>query len=192
MNNESLIMKFKEVGNDVRVSNMVDISRPQLIKIGNHVGIDSFFACTTQLEIGNYVHISPRVSVIGGAEGLFRMADFTFLSTGSNIICGSEEFKGAGLIGPLIPSRYHDTIIRKPVIIERYAGVCAGSTVLPGAVISEGSVIGANSLVLANTVTEPWTIYVGSPIRPVAKRPNEIMIDYAEKFLAERGEHFLY
>jgi galactoside O-acetyltransferase len=45
--------------------------------------------------------------------------------------------------------------------------------------LAEGSVIGANSLVTKST--EPWTIYVGSPAKPVKARPKEKMIEYARR-----------
>ncbi len=33
--------------------------------IGDHTAIDKGFYCTTQLIIGNYVHIGPYVTIIG-------------------------------------------------------------------------------------------------------------------------------
>jgi acetyltransferase-like isoleucine patch superfamily enzyme len=168
------------LGNDVQISPMVDIRRPNLIQIGNHVGIDSFFVCTTQLKLGDYIHISPHVGIIGGANALLTMEDFTFLSLGSRIICATEEFQGAGLIGPLIPPPYHDNLIQKPILIQKFAGVCSNSTILPGSIISTGSIIGANSLVLSNTITKPWTIYGGSPIRELGPRNQGNMLKFAD------------
>lgn len=155
------------------------ISRPELVTIGNHVAIDFGFVCTTQLSVGDYVHISPHVSVIGGKQGLLSIKDFCFISTGARMICGSEKFQGAGLIGPLIPEEYKDDLLLDPIIMENFSGVCANSVVMPGVTMSEGSVLGANSFLKQST--EPWTIYAGSPARPIKKRESKTMYQYAKE-----------
>ena len=55
-------------GTDVFLHESVEFTRKELVKIGNHVAIDSGFYCTTGLTIGDYVHISPHVAVIGGKK----------------------------------------------------------------------------------------------------------------------------
>lgn len=166
-------------GEDVFISALVDIRRPELVKIGNHVAIDSFFYCTTELNIGDYVHISPHVAVIGGKKTALNVEDFCFLSVGSKFVCGSETFNGVGLIGPLIPTEYQDEQQLLPITLKRFSGVLANSVVLPGVTMAEGSVLGANSLLKEDT--EPWTIYVGNPARPIRKRSMDKAYEYAEK-----------
>jgi len=167
-----------KIGEDVFISKNTEITRPELCAIGNHVAIDSGFYCTTKLTIGDYVHISPHVAVIGGKYTSLTIEDFCFVSVGAKLVCGSETFNGDGLIGPLIPDKYKDTLILEPIVMKRFSGVCAGSVVLPGVTMAEGSVLGASSMLKCNT--EPWTIYVGSPARPLKKRKSETMIRYAK------------
>jgi acetyltransferase-like isoleucine patch superfamily enzyme len=174
---------FSGVGDDVIIGDPVDIRRPHLVKIGNHVAIDPFTTITTQLELGNYIHISPKVSIIGGKTAKLTMEDYTFISTGCNVICAGEKFYGDGLVCPFLPEKYRDTVIDDPIVIKRFGGICAGSTVLSGSVISEGTVIGAGSLVLKNTVTKPWTIYAGCPIREIRPRNKETILRYADEIL---------
>lgn len=168
-----------KLGNDVYINEFTSISRPELVTIGNHVGIDFGFVCTTQLKIGDYVHISPHVSVIGGKKTCLTIEDFCFISTGSRMICGSELFQGDGLIGPLIPDTYKDKQILEPITLKKFSGVCANSVVMSGVVMSEGSVLGANSFLKEST--EPWTIYAGSPARPIKKRKKEKMYSFAKE-----------
>ena len=167
------------IGIDVVVDANTKITRPELCTIGNHVAIDWGFYCTTQLTIGDYVHVSPNVSVIGGRKTALAIEDFCFVSVGAKMICGSELFKGDGLIGPLIPEEFVDLQDLRPVVLQRFSGVCANSVVLPGVTIATGSVLGANSLL--KTSTEPWTIYAGSPARPIQSRRSDIMIEYAKR-----------
>ncbi len=165
------------VGEDVRISNLAVIRRPELVTIGRHVAIDEFFVCSTALEIGDYVHISPLVSVIGGIHGLLRMGHFTTISVGARIICVSEEYLGEGLLGPTVPEPYKDDLRVGPVIIGNFAAVATNAVVMPGVTIGEGSVVGACSYVSRNT--EPWTIYCGTPARPIKRRRSDKMKECA-------------
>jgi galactoside O-acetyltransferase len=166
-------------GDDVYINEVTSISRPELVKIGNHVAIDFGFVCTTKLEIGDYIHISPHVSVIGGKNTSLIIEDFCFISTGARMICGSEKFLGDGLVGPLIPEKYKDNQILEPIVLKRFSGVCANSVVMPGVLMSEGSILGANSFLKEST--EPWTIYAGSPAKPIKKRNKEKCYEYAKE-----------
>ena len=167
------------IGEDVYINEITSITRPDLVKIGNHVAIDFGFVCTTGLVLGDYIHISPHVSVIGGKKTSLILEDFCFILTGSRMICGSDLFQGDGLIGPIIPEKYQDKQILEPINLKRFSGVCANSVVLSGVTMSEGSVLGANSFLKEST--EPWTIYGGSPAKPIKKRKKEKMYQYARE-----------
>jgi dTDP-4-amino-4,6-dideoxy-D-glucose acyltransferase len=171
-------------GYDVYISSSAEVRRPELVTIGNHVAIDSFFYCTTGLTIGDYVHVSPHVAVIGGAKTALIIEDFCFVSVGSRLICGTELFHGDGLIGPLIPDEYKDQQLLAPIHLQRFSGTLANSVVLPGVTMAEGSVLGANSLL--KTDTEPWTVYAGSPARPIRSRDRARAYEYAAKM----GYHY--
>lgn len=166
-------------GDDVFIDRNAEITRPELCRLGNHIAIDSGFYCTTGLKVGDYVHISPHVAVIGGKTGLLELGNFTFVSVGSNLVCASEEFYGEGLIGPLIPPQYKDKLRSDPIIFKPFSGVAANCVVLPGVILGEGSVVGACSLVLEST--EPWTIYYGSPAKPCKRRPSSKILQFAKE-----------
>ena len=168
-----------KLGEDVIIDANTHFTRPGLVQIGNHVGIDWGFYCTTALTVGDYVHISPHVAVIGGGKTGLTVGDFCFISVGAKMVCGSERFYGAGLIGPLIPDEYKDEQILEPIVMQAFSGVCANSVVMSGVTMAEGSILGANSFLKTNT--EPWTIYAGSPARPIAQRPSETMKRYARE-----------
>ena len=174
--NKFLLSKF---GTDVFISKNAEIRRPELVEIGNHSAIDSGFYCTTAVTIGDYVHIGPYVTCIGGASGTLIMKDFAGFSAGCRIVCLSDEYLGEGLTGPMIPKELKGPTHGAPVICERFSLLGTNCVLLPGVTLGEGSVIGANSLVTKST--EPWTIYVGSPARPIKIRPKEKMLANAKK-----------
>lgn len=156
------------VGDDVIISEFSEIRYKDKVIIGKHNAIDFGFVCSTQLTIGNFCHISPHVSIIGGKAASFIMHDFCFLSSGARIVCATEKFRGDGLIGPMIPEEYKDIVSNKEVMMDKHCGVLTNAVVLPGVTMAEGSILGANSLLKEDT--EPWTIYAGNPAVPIKKR----------------------
>lgn len=76
------------------------------------------------------------------------------------------------MTNPTIPDNYKKIIYGK-VTIGRHSIIGSGTTILPGVTLEEGTSIGANSLV--NKSTEPWGIYVGSPIRKLKDRKKDLL-----------------
>jgi len=177
-NNVRLKEKLAKHGKDIFISKHVEIKYPELVEIGSHIAIDSGFKCTVQMKLGDYVHIAPDVVVIGGKKGYLELGHFTGIAAGSKIVCGSENYVEGGLIGPTIPEKFRNLII-KPVIFENFVVVGVNCSVMPGVILREGSVIGANSVVTKNT--EPWTVYVGSPARPIRQRDKVTALKYAKE-----------
>lgn len=167
-------------GKDVFISPHVEFRRPHLVNIGNHIAIDTGFYISTGAHLLNHIHIAPYVTVVGGAMGMLKMGNFTNLSAGCKVICGSDSFLGDGLISaPGIPDEYRDVLKTEPVVLQNFANVGANVVILPGVILAEGSVAGACSLVTKNT--EPWTIYTGIPAKPVKSRNSEKMKEYAKR-----------
>lgn len=173
------------LGEDVYIHENSSFSRAEGVTIGDHTAIDYGFYCTVgTLILGRYVHISSHVSVIGGENGFLEMEDFSFISAGSRIVCGSESYMGEGLVGPRIPPEYKDKTTIAPITFERFAGVGSNVIVMPGVTLAEGSIVGGNSYVSKDT--EPWTIYVGNPAKPVKVRPKDRILEYAKRLLSEQ------
>ncbi len=168
---------LRRCGLDVVISASVEIKRPHLVSIGSHVAIDSGFYCTVAADLGDYIHIGPHVSVIGGEHGHLTMASFTTIAAGCRLICSSDEFLGAGLVGSTIPNEYRDNVTYGEIRFELFSSLGTNVVVHPGVTLAEGSVVGSCSLVTKDT--EPWTIYHGAPARAVRARPRERMIAYA-------------
>jgi dTDP-4-amino-4,6-dideoxy-D-glucose acyltransferase len=171
--------KLKSIGTNVFISASVEIRRPHLVSVGNHVAIDTGFYLTTGASIGDYIHIAPYVSVIGGATTILTLEHFTTIAAGTRIICASDGHMGEGLIGPTIPDAYRDSVFFGNVTFKKFASVGTNVVIMPGVTLAEGSIVGACSLLTKDT--EPWTVYVGTPAKPVKMRPKEKMIEYASE-----------
>jgi dTDP-4-amino-4,6-dideoxy-D-glucose acyltransferase len=177
--------KLKHCGEDVRIGSNTIIKYPELVSIGSHVAIDPFCYITTALEIGDYVHIAPFVSIIGGRNAVCIIKHFSGIAAGSRIICGSDDFLGSGLTGPTVPTEYHADLIFKPVILEKFVIIGTNCIIHPGANIGEGAAVGSASLITKNL--EPWYLYTGIPVKPVRPREREKMLEMEARLRRERG-----
>jgi len=105
------------------------------------------------------------------------MKEFSGISARNTVLAGSDDFTNS-MMNPQVPVKY-----RKPklttVTFERFSCTGAHCVVMPGITLGEGSVIGANSVITKDT--EPWTVYVGSPARPIKSRDKTLILKYARE-----------
>lgn len=185
LSREQLVrMGFGELGEDVKVSDRCSIYGAEHVRIGSHVRIDDYAIITAKepVVIGSYVHISARV-YIGGTYGV-AVGDFVNLSVGVAVFSSSDDFSGNHLCGPTIPDRFRGPTNGK-VTFGKYGGAGANSVILPGVEFGDGGAVGA--LTLVHRSVEPWTMYLGVPMRRV-NRVSTRMRDLARQLLAEADE----
>lgn len=180
-----MINDLSKIGIDVFIHDSAIIKHPSETSIGSHVAIDNGVTVSTKLEVGDYVHIAPFVCMIGGKDSKIIFEDFSGAAAGTKLVAGGEDYTGSGLVGPTIPAKYRD-IKYSTIKFEKYSICGVNCSVLPGVTLAEGSVLGANSLLTHDT--EPWTIYVGSPARPIKIRNKETILKYVDELLS--GEKY--
>ena len=147
--------------------------------LGDHIAIDKGVYCTVNANIGDYTHISPYVTIIGGKTGEFISKGFNNIMAGARIICGSDRFDGSGLFGAMIPKEYKGKQIIEPVVMEMFSNIGTNAIVLPGSILREGVLLTAGSLLMGNT--EAWGVYKGNPAVLVKKiNPTIIKQKYNE------------
>jgi galactoside O-acetyltransferase len=177
-------MQFKSVGCDVRVSKMVIIRYPEEVTIGDHVAIDAFTYISVKADIGNYVHIATSVTIFGSLQSYIKLDDYSFVSSGTVIICGTDDYKDF-LVGPTIPKKYRKITFGQ-VIFEKCAGTGANVTIMPNVTIGEGTTIGAATLVTKSL--EPWGVYIGIPAKRYAERNKEQILGFVKELESEKLE----
>ena len=151
---------------------------------GSHISIDKGFYCTTKLNIGNYVHISPYVTIIGGKKAEFTAEGFNNIMAGARIICGSDRFDDSGLFGAMIPEKFKGKQIIKPIIMQEFSNIGTNAIVMPGSILRKGVLLCAGSLLIGDT--EEWGIYKGNPAKLVKKINNKKILNYAQQLLENK------
>jgi acetyltransferase-like isoleucine patch superfamily enzyme len=147
--------------------------------IGNHISIDKGVYCTTEISIGDYVHISPYVTIIGGSLSYFEAKGFNNIMSGARIICGSDRFDDSGLFGAMIPKEFKGKQIIEPVIMEEFSNIGTNAIVLPGSRLRKGVLLTAGSLLIGDT--EEWGVYKGNPAVLTKKINPTKILEKAEK-----------
>jgi len=171
--------QLSQVGEDVRISSNVEWIRPHLAKLGSHIAIDGFTRITTAVNLGDRIHVSSHVSIIGGARGLFVCRGFNNIMAGVRIITVSDRFDDSGLFGAMIPEKYHGRLIEKPVILEPFSNLGTNAVALPGSHLAMGVLVTVGSVIMGET--EPWTVYKGNPARPTKKINGSKLMEYAKE-----------
>lgn len=171
-------MIFKERGSNVTLCEPTVILRPEALSLRSHilVGEFVFLAAGLGTHIGNFVHVAPHVTVSGG--GFCVIEDFVSVCAGARIVTGSDRINGEGLPGPMAPPELR-SVERSFVHCGRHAFIGTGAILLPGVTVGEGAVIAAGSVVTRDV--EPWTIYCGSPAKPLRARPSDTIRSHEKR-----------
>ena len=176
--------KLKKCGKGVQIFENVIITNPENVEIDDYARIDDFVKIigTGGVKIGKYVHIASFSSVIG--RGGFEIGDYSGLSCYCHVMTEAADESGKCMTNAPIPSEFRQYYDIGKVIIGKYVDISTGNVIFPNVKIATGIVTMVNT-VINNDLTFPWTIYGGSPARPVKSRESKIILKM-EKELEKR------
>lgn len=172
------------LGEHTIVGKTVRIRKPGRVAIGDYSIIDDFTYVSCGLTVGLYSHIGANSVLIGG-DAHITIGNFVNIAPGCRLIASSHDFAQGGLTGPTIPAEYAAPAITSNISLADHVLLGTGTVVLPGVQLPEGVSTGAMTLITTRTKLEPWTLYVGSPARPLRRREEEAIKLTAEKLLEQ-------
>jgi galactoside O-acetyltransferase len=136
------------------------------IRFGNNIRVDPFVVLScNDLVLGNNIHIASGCGLFGVSR--IALGDFANLSSKVLVYSSSDDYSGATMTNPTIPSELK-CVEHAPVNIGRHCILGARSTILPGSDLGEGAAVGSCSLVKG--ILPAWTISVGVPAKPIKQR----------------------
>ena len=174
---------FKDIGENVKISDKASIYNCDQIEIGDNSRIDDFCVVSGKIKIGRNVHIAPFCLVAGGERGII-LEDFSGLAYQVQVFTQSDDYSGKTLTNPTIPAKYKKEI-KKEIVIGRHVIVGAGSIIMPGVTLKEGTSVGAMSLVRKST--EEWSIYLGNPAKKIINRKKDLL-ELEKEYLEKEGK----
>jgi dTDP-4-amino-4,6-dideoxy-D-glucose acyltransferase len=166
-------MGFASVGENIQISDRASFYGLSRIALGNNVRIDDFCilsAGSGGIDIGNNIHIAAYSSLIGTAK--ISLSDFCNLSSRVSIYSSSDDYSGATLTNPTVPSEFTG-VTHANVFLGKHVIVGSGSVILPGVTLEEGVAVGALSLV--NRDCKAFSIYAGNPARRISERKRDLL-----------------
>jgi galactoside O-acetyltransferase len=171
--------KFKKLGRNVTIGRNVYFRYPDLVELGDNVVIDDHCYFTTALVMGEFSHIGPQCSVIGGRDAKFHMHPFSGLSAGSHVVCGTDDYTQDGLLDT-VPAEFRVPVKVSTIEIRKHAIVGTACVLHPGVIVGEGAVAGSMTLVTRDL--EPWWIYFGIPARKFKQRQKKKTLAMENEF----------
>lgn len=178
-----LRMGFSAVGENALISDRASFYNCPAIRIGNHVRIDDFCVLSAGaggIALGDFIHVAVYSLMIGA--GAIALADFSNISSRVAIYSSTDDFSGATMTNPMVPSEFTG-VSSEPVRIGRHVVVGCGSVVLPGALLEDGVAVGALSLVKGRC--EAFGTYAGIPARRIGER-SRALLAVEREFTASR------
>lgn len=166
-------MGFASLGRDVLISDRASFHNCGNISLGDNVRIDDFCVLSAGsggITIESYIHIAVYSSLIGA--GKITISDFCNISSRVSIYSSSDDFSGATMTNPMVPSKYK-AVKDADVFLGKHVIIGAGAVILPGVRLNEGVAVGALSLVQSDCV--PFGVYVGVPAKLVKQRKRDLL-----------------
>jgi acetyltransferase-like isoleucine patch superfamily enzyme len=189
MAGENIFFDLKELahlGRGAIVGKTVRIRKPARCRIGDYSILDDFTYISCGITVGRYTHLGANGVLIGG-DAHITIGDFVNIAPGCRLIAASNDFSGGGLVGPTIPPEFAAASITADVSIGDHVLFGTNTVVLPGTQVPEGVSTGALTLLTPKMKLEPWTLYAGSPARPLRVRAREEILATARRLLEREG-----
>ncbi len=164
---------FFSVGRNVQLSERASFYGADRITLGDNVRIDDYCvlaAGSGGIFIGDFVHVAVGSTLIG--SGKITMSDFSGLSSRVSVYSSSDDYSGAAMTNPTVPSRY-TRVTHADVFLGRHVIVGSGSVILPGVKLGDGAAVGALSLVTKNC--DAFGVYSGNPARRIKDRKRDLL-----------------
>ena len=161
-------LQFKEIGENVLISDKASLYNCKNISIGSNVRIDDFCILSAGAHgiiIMDNVHIACYVSIIGQEK--ISIGNYCGISARTSIYSSSDDYSGEFLFGPTVNENLKN-VTNKPVTISDFSIVGANSVIMPGVELGIGSATGAYTFI--NKSLDPWSVYVGVPAKKIKNR----------------------
>lgn len=176
---------FVSVGESVQISDRASFYGASRIALGNNIRIDDFCVLSAGMggiSIGEHVHLAVYSSLIGA--GRITLSDFCNISSRVAIYSSSDDYSGAMMTNPTVPSEYTG-VTHADVFLGKHVIVGSGSVILPGVTLEEGVAIGALSLV--HKRCEAFGIYAGNPVKRIKERKRDLL-ELEQRFMASKSK----
>lgn len=132
---------------------------------GSFIMKRNYFMNANLISIGKHSHVNTQC-ILDGRGGI-TIGSSVSISHRVNIMTGSHDYKSTNFQG-----------IFKPIVIEDYAWIGVGATILQGVTIGRGAVVCAGAVVTKDVPA--YAVVAGVPAKTIGSRPENL--DYECKW----------
>jgi len=129
------------------------------IGCGSLIMKDVYMMSPNRLQVGTYSHIN--YDCILDARAGITIGNSVSISHRVNIMTGGHDYRSSHFVG-----------VFKPIVIEDYAWIGVGCTILQGVKIGKGAVVCAGAVVTRDV--EPFSVVAGIPAKKIGSRSKDL------------------
>ena len=136
--------------------------------------LDWYYKLFQNTDLLNSLQTSIFIAIFSSliGSGNITLADFSGLSSRVSVYSSNDDYSGAFMTNPMIPTEF-TRVTHGDVNIGRHVIIGSGSIILPNVTLEEGVAIGALSLVKKNCTA--FGIYLGSPAKRISERKRDLL-----------------
>lgn len=170
------------LGNNIKVSDMCRIYNPSNLILHDNIRIDDFtiISAKGKVEIFNYVHVASHCLLSCSTNIILN--NYTAIASGSKLFGSNDDYGGKFMTNPTVPIKYTN-VKSGDIVFEDHCIVGSNTIILPNVILKEGTSVGSNSFI--HKTTEPWSIYIGTPVKKLKDRNRNCLL------LSKELEHTL-
>lgn len=153
--------QLKSRGEKVEFWADVDILRPDLVSIGNHVAFhNGVFAnpCGDWITIGDHCHFAPYGVLYG------PLTIGNHVAVAAHVVFASVGHGYDRIDIPMVQQKVN----KKEIVIEDDVWIGANAVIIGGVTIGAHSIVGAGAVVTHDV--EPYSVVGGTPAKLIRKR----------------------
>ena len=155
------VSKFKKTGDNIVFEPLVDIRRPDLITLGNHVEFyRGVFAnpCGSWITIGDHCHFAPYGVLYG------PLTIGNHVAVAAHVVFASVGHGYDRIDMPMVEQPTQ----KAEIVVEDDVWIGANAVIIGGVRIGAHSIVGAGAVVTHDV--EPYSVVGGTPAKLIRKR----------------------
>lgn len=153
--------QLKQRGENVEFWADVDILRPELVSIGNHVAFHNgvfLSPCGEWITIGDHCHFAPYGVLYG------PLTIGNHVAVAAHVVFASVGHGYDRIDIPMVQQKTQ----KKEIVIEDDVWIGANAVIIGGVTIGAHSIVGAGAVVTHDV--EPYSVVGGTPAKLIRKR----------------------
>lgn len=165
--NELLKLNFKQLGQNVQISDKASLYGCEYMEIGDNVRIDDFCVLSGTIVLENNTSVSSHCVLMSGKNSKITIKTDTKIGNYSKLFTKTDDYSGDYMANPTISSEYTN-VKESSIYIGKNSTIGINTIIIPGIIIEDEVETLPNSVV--NIKLLSGYVYSGFPIKKIKQK----------------------